>query len=253
MTAAFLVIALLTGDGWHEFSSWFREKGTPGAPADVLKAYESSLVKQGLSGADAQARVQAVQAYMAAHPKESLTLHFDRMYTWAEAPFRREPSALVQKVAANRAPGRALDIAMGQGRNAVWLAKQGWTVSGYDISAEALREANAAASAAGVRLDTKLAAHEEYELGQAQWDLIVMSFAFTRLSDSAYMKKVYDSLKPNGVLLVEGFNGGRRTEPNMILKSFTADYHILLFEDLPDVADWGKVKAPLLRMALEKP
>jgi hypothetical protein len=38
----------------------------------------------------------------------------------------------------------------------------------------------------------------------------------------------------------------------MILKAFL-DYRVLLFEDLPDIADWGKVKAPLLRMALEKP
>ncbi len=38
----------------------------------------------------------------------------------------------------------------------------------------------------------------------------------------------------------------------MILKAFL-DYRVLLFEDLPDVADWGRMKAPLLRMALEKP
>lgn len=38
----------------------------------------------------------------------------------------------------------------------------------------------------------------------------------------------------------------------MILRAFL-DYHVLLFEDLPDVADWGKVKAPPLRMAVERP
>jgi 2-polyprenyl-3-methyl-5-hydroxy-6-metoxy-1,4-benzoquinol methylase len=141
---------------------------------------------------------------------------------------------------------------MGEGRNSVWLAKAGWTVSGYDISAEGLRQANAAAAASGVKLDTRLASHEEYELGQSQWDLIVMSFAFTKLSDTAYMKRVRDSLKPGGVLLVEGFNGGPRGEPNMILKG-VLDYRVLVFEDLPDVADWGKLKAPLLRLALEKP
>lgn len=155
------------------------------------------------------------------------------------------------KVAASRKPGKALDIAMGQGRNAVWLAKAGWTVSGYDISDEALRQAHTAAAAVAVTLETKLTSHDDYELGQAQWDLIVMSFAFTRLSDPAYMRRVRDSLKPGGVLLVEGFNGGPRDEPNMILKEFL-DYRVLLFEDLPGVADWGKVRAPLLRMALEK-
>ncbi len=37
----------------------------------------------------------------------------------------------------------------------------------------------------------------------------------------------------------------------MILKAFL-QYHVLVFEDLPDISDWGKVKAPLLRMALER-
>ncbi len=78
-----------------------------------------------------------------------------------------------------------------------------------------------------------------------------MSFAFTKLNDPAYMKQVQDSLKPGGVLLVEGFSGGPSGEPNLILKG-VLDYRVLLFEDLPDISDWGKVKAPLLRMALEK-
>ena len=43
----------------------------------------------------------------------------------------------------------------------------------------------------------------------------------------------------------------RPGDPNMILKAFL-DYRVLLFEDLPDLADWGNAKAPLLRMALEK-
>lgn len=252
MTIALLLFAVLAGDTtWKDFSDWFSKEGTPGAPAEVVNAYAARLKTQGIAAEEVQARVKKLQEYAAAHPKETLTLHFNRMFTWSEAPFSREPGALVTKVAAGRKPGRALDIAMGQGRNAIWLAKAGWIVSGYDISDEALRQANRAAAAAGVTLDTRLASHDEYELGQARWDLIVMSFAFTRLSDTAYMKRVRESLKPGGVLLVEGFNGGPAGEPNLILKAFL-DYRVLLFEDLPDVADWGNVKAPLLRMALEK-
>jgi SAM-dependent methyltransferase len=216
----------------------------------VLKSYGEKLKSAG--AADAEARVTEVRDYMNAHPKEALTLHFDRMYTWADAPFSREPSPLLVKVASTRKPGKALEIAMGQGRNALWLAKHGWQVSGYDLSPEAIRQANENAAAAAVKLDVRAASHEEYKLGESQWDLIVMSFAFTRLSDTAYMKAVRDSLKPGGVLLVEGFSGGHKPETNLILKAFL-EYRVLLFEDLPGVADWGKVKAPLLRMALEKP
>jgi 2-polyprenyl-3-methyl-5-hydroxy-6-metoxy-1,4-benzoquinol methylase len=253
MIAALLLLAALAGNtAWKDFSDWFGKEGIPGAPADVVKAFAAGLKTKGVAAEEIQARVGEVQEYLAAHPREALTLHFNRIFTWSEAPFSREPSALVRKVAATKKPGRALDIAMGQGRNSIWLARAGWTVSGYDISDETLRQANAAANAAGVLLETRLASHDEYELGQSQWDLIVMSFAFTRLNDTEYMKRVRDSLKPGGVLLVEGFNGGRAGELNMILKDFL-DYRVLLFEDLPDIADWGKMKAPLLRMALEKP
>lgn len=252
MAALILFLALLAVDSsWKDFADWFSKEGTPGAPADVLKAYSAKLKSRGIADEEIQARAKEIQDHLRTHPQEGLVLHFNRIYTWADAPFTREPSALVKRVAATRKPGRALDIAMGQGRNAIWLAKAGWTVSGYDISDEALRQSAEGAAAAGVKLDAKLASHEEYDLGQSRWDLIVMSFAFTALSDQAYMKRVYDSLKPGGVLLIEGFNGGPRPEKNMILKAFL-DYQVLLYEDLPDVADWGKIKAPLLRMALEK-
>jgi 2-polyprenyl-3-methyl-5-hydroxy-6-metoxy-1,4-benzoquinol methylase len=253
MNCVILLLALMAGNpAWEDFAAWFSREGKPGAPADVVRSYATALRERGMSEAAATVRGKEVEEYIATHNREALSLHFNRMYTWEEAPFSREPSALVMKVAGARKPGRALDIAMGQGRNAVWLARQGWTVSGYDISENALREANAAAAAAGLKLETKLASHEEYELGTSQWDLIVMSFAFTRISDEEYMSRIRGSLRTGGVLIIEGFNGGPRPETNRILKAFL-DYRVLLFEDLPDMADWGKVKAPLLRMALEKP
>jgi 2-polyprenyl-3-methyl-5-hydroxy-6-metoxy-1,4-benzoquinol methylase len=243
VTAAILLLALVTGNAaWKDFADWFSKEGTPGSPAEVIRTYSSTLKTRGTPDAEIAERTKAVQDYAAANPREALALHFNRIYTWADAPFSREPSAFL----------RRLDIAMGQGRNSIWLAKAGWSVSGYDISGEALSQAAAGAAKAGVKLDTKLASHDEYDLGQGKWDLIVMSFAFTKLSDETYMKRVRDALRPGGILLVEGFNGGPRQSPNWILKDFL-DYHVLAFEDLPDVADWGRMKAPLLRMALEKP
>ncbi len=211
MSPVIFVLAMMVGGtAWNDFSEWFSREGTPGAPADVLQAYTKKLEARGVGKLDIAAQSEEIRKYMAAHPGEALVLHFNRIYTWGEAPFRREPSELVKKVAGSRKPGRALDIAMGQGRNAVWLAKAGWNVSGYDISPVALREASAAAAAAGVKLDTRIASHEDFELGNAQWDLIVMCFAFTKLSDAAYMERVRDSLQPGGVLIVEGSTGDGR-------------------------------------------
>ncbi|MGC4049350.1 MAG: methyltransferase domain-containing protein [Paludibaculum sp.] len=184
MIFALLLFAFLSGDtAWKEFSDWFSKEGTPGAPADVLRAYSKQLESAGVPTGDVQARVKDVQDYLAAHPREGLTLHFNRIFTWKAAPFTREPSAFLRRIAGTRKPGRALDIAMGQGRNSIWLAKAGWTVSGYDISDEALRQANALAREAGVKLDTKLPPMTNTTWGVAQWDLIVMSYAFTNLHE----------------------------------------------------------------------
>lgn len=253
MVALFALMLLLSGDtAWSEFKTWFEKEGIPGAPADVLAAYSAKLQKSGVPGEEAQARLREIEAYGKEHPDEARALHFNRIFTWTAAPFSREPSAFLKRVASTRQPGRALDIAMGQGRNSVWLAKQGWSVSGYDISDEGIRQALAGAAAAGVKLDATLASHETYALGEAKWDLIVMCFAFTKLSDAAYMKTVREALRPGGVLLVEGFGGGKPQQLNMILSAFL-DYRVLVYEELPDVSDWGRVKAPLVRMALEKP
>ncbi len=251
MTAAILLWLLLApGDSaWQSFSAWFAREGVPGAPNDVLKAYAAQLKSAGV--ADAEARVAEVRSYIAAHPKEALALHFDRIYTWKDAPFTREPSGFVKKIAATRKPGRALDIAMGQGRNSIWLAKNGWTVSGYDLSEEALRQAAALAREARVSLDIRRSTHEEFDLGREQWDLIVMCYAFTNLSDEAYMQRVYDSLKAGGLLVIDGFGGAPPTQVNPVLKHLM-NYHVLYFEDLPGVADWGGRTMPLNRMALEK-
>ena len=74
---------------------------------------------------------------------------------WAgeRAQASTEPSAfLVAEVAALR-PGRALDVACGAGRNAVWLARRGWRVTAFDFSEVALRAARELAVASGVSVE----------------------------------------------------------------------------------------------------
>ena len=83
----------------------------------------------------------------------------------------------------------------------------------------------------------------------AQWDVIVETFAFTNLSDAAYRKRVIDSLKPGGLLVIEGFGGGGAK--NIMLEGFMG-LRIVCYEDMEDVADWGMQKARLLRLAAQK-
>ena len=73
-------------------------------------------------------------------------------------------------------PGRALDVGAGDGRNAIWLATQGWSVSAIDLSAVALERAAERAAARGTQLECIAADWHEHDFGEAAFELVVLSF-----------------------------------------------------------------------------
>ncbi len=94
---------------------------------------------------------------------------------------------------------------MGEGRNAVYLASKGWDVTGFDVSDEALRQANVRATEAGVRIRVFREGSETFDYGREQWDLIVFSYAFAPMRDTAYVRRIRDSLKPGGMVVFEHY------------------------------------------------
>ena len=62
---------------------------------------------------------------------------WDRRYAAVDLVWSIGPNAVVAQEAADLAPGRALDLASGEGRNAIWLAERGWRVTAVDFSAVA--------------------------------------------------------------------------------------------------------------------
>src|SRR5262245_7241129 len=93
---------------------------------------------------------------------------WDEVYASEPHLFTREPNAFLVEVAKSLAPGRASEIGMGQGRNAVWLAEHGWEVTGLDISGEGVRQASVAKG----KLRVVHRAAEDFSIGEAEWDLI---------------------------------------------------------------------------------
>jgi methylase of polypeptide subunit release factors len=69
-----------------------------------------------------------------------------------------------------RKPGKALDLGTGQGRNAIFLASTGWTVTGVDISEVAIAEAKKNAAARKVQIDAIVGDLDTYDFGREQWD-----------------------------------------------------------------------------------
>jgi SAM-dependent methyltransferase len=66
---------------------------------------------------------------------------WDRRYTGRELVWTSEPSRFLVREVDGLAPGRALDLACGEGRNTIWLAERGWQVTGVDFSTVGLEKA----------------------------------------------------------------------------------------------------------------
>src|SRR6266516_1309735 len=66
--------------------------------------------------------------------------------------FSRKPNAFLVEMTRQRKPGRALDVGMGQGRNSIFLAQQGWDSVGFDPADKAVASAQEQAGKLGVKI-----------------------------------------------------------------------------------------------------
>ena len=111
---------------------------------------------------------------------------------------------MVQKVT-GLAAGKALDLAAGEGRNAVWLAKQGWDVTAVDFSSVALERAGELALREGVEIATVAADLGEYVPEPGEFDLVVL--AYLHLPPpllSVVLGRARDALVIGGTIVVVG-------------------------------------------------
>ena len=155
-----------------------------------------------------------------------------------------------------RKPGKALDIGIGEGRNALFLAAQGWEVTGFDISDVGLTLAREAAQQRGVKLEAVVEDADRFDYGRQRWDLVVGMYMHAVITRNA--EKIMDSLKPGGLLVVEGFHrdlkrqsvqgGSFGYRSNELLKAFDR-LRVLYYEDTVAAADWERSgqAAPIVR------
>lgn len=120
--------------------------------------------------------------------------------------------------------GQVLDLAIGEGRNAIFLATQGFDVTGVDISEEGLKKAQALAAKHGVRIATIVAGLETYKIPANTFDVIICTY-YLQLD---LFPKLAAALKPGEIALVETytmdhlqyrprFNKAFLLEPNELL------------------------------------
>lgn len=100
-------------------------------------------------------------------------------------------------------PGRALDLACGEGRNAIWLAEQGWRVTGVDFSDVALEKARRLAEARGVEAEWVCSDLLAYRPAATAFDLVVVFYLQIPASErSAVLRVAAGAVAPGGTLLV---------------------------------------------------
>jgi len=104
------------------------------------------------------------------------------------------------------AGGRVLCLAEGEGRNAVFLAQQGYRVTAMDLSDVGLNKALKLAMDKDVTITTQVADLADYSFGLEEWDGIVSIWAHTPTDVRQYIHaQIEPALKPNGVFILEAY------------------------------------------------
>jgi SAM-dependent methyltransferase len=221
---------------------------------EVFRRYAAELKGLGSSEADAAATIELIKKLGDRAEIE----RWNRILTSPKAPFSRSPNAFLVEMIKGVKPGRSLDVGMGQGRNTIYLAQQGWDSVGFDPADRAVAAAQQQATAAGVKITTQVAREEDFDWGNAKWDLIVLSYVGAR----AVAGKTTRALRPGGMVIVEAFHrdatrdgpvgGAVVFDTNELLQLFK-DFRVIRYEDAKAVSDFGLTETRVVRLAAIKP
>lgn len=131
---------------------------------------------------------------------------WDARYSEEGWAYGTDPNDLLREAAAHLPPGPVLCLAEGEGRNAVWLACQGFEVTAVDQSAVGLQKAAALAAQHGVELETQVCDLADYDLGSAQWAGVVSIWCHLPQPLRAQVHAaIVRALRPGGVLILEAY------------------------------------------------
>lgn len=176
--------------------------------------------------------------------------------------FNKQPNKLLTTTVEAATPGKALVVAMGQGRNALHLARNGWDVTGVDLADKAVAYAMEQAGKEGLELTTVIESFETYDFGTSQWDLITWLYGGC-LGVEGIAGTLKKALKPGGLFVFEFFHreaGIGMDRPNFgcvaeaVKELFLNEggFEVLLYEEKEGVADYGMDTQKLIYMVLSK-
>ena len=132
---------------------------------------------------------------------------------YAEHEFKdgKQPNPFLIDMLPRLQKGKVLDVAMGEGTNAVYLAQKGFEVKGFDISKTAIVRSQKLARDVGVTIDAGSADLDLFLFGILEYDSIIMTYF--KPSVTRYYTSMISALKQGGTLLVHSYATGAMSEP----------------------------------------
>jgi 2-polyprenyl-3-methyl-5-hydroxy-6-metoxy-1,4-benzoquinol methylase len=168
--------------------------------------------------------------------------------------FGTAPNAFLAAQASLLTPGtRALCIADGEGRNSVWLARQGLRVTAFDFSPVGIAKARRLAERSGVKVDYRMSDVDAWPWDAPPYD--VVAAIFVQFAPPPQRQRMFEgmkqALKPGGLLILQGYRpeqieygtGGPKRRENMyteaMLRDSFGELDILHLASHDDVVDEG--------------
>lgn len=242
---------------WSAFLTFIEQASAVQIPAVLFEGFRDQMIAEGVPSERATQSIRAIIS-MAVTRRDWSAPMFDRIYACPKPGFSTQPNAFLVEASAGRRPGTALDIAMGQGRNALYLASRGWKVTGFDVSREGVAAARQAAAQRDLNVEVLVKAHDDFEYGSNAWDLIVMTYALVPVTDTSYASTLIESLRPGGLLVAESFATVPNRPPRPVeidpdrLRQAYSGLRVLNFEAKDDIPDWSDEPLGVVRMSAVK-
>ena len=131
---------------------------------------------------------------------------WDERYDATEYVYGTAPNDFLVEVADRLPRGRVLCLGEGEGRNAVWLAEQGFAVTALDASGVGLEKARRLAAERGVEIETVHTDLARHHPGRGCWDAVVAIFCHLPPDlRAAVHRRCVAALRPGGALVLEAY------------------------------------------------
>jgi 2-polyprenyl-3-methyl-5-hydroxy-6-metoxy-1,4-benzoquinol methylase len=139
--------------------------------------------------------------------KDTWTERWDERYSNDEFAYGEQPNNYLKEQLEKLTVGTILFPAEGEGRNAVFAAKLGWTVSAFDISIEGKNKALQLGKTNNVSIDYQVGELQTLDYNAEQFDAIALIYAhFPADIKSLYHKALDKYLRKNGIVIFEAFS-----------------------------------------------